>query len=131
MGGGEMAVRAKADPIAYRLALLSADARKLRAALTLLREKSEAWRNSLPRNHAAGVACTEYHATASACVVDVSIENKRPRIHRVTVALHCGPAVNPLTVESQYQGGIVFGVSQLMAKGCDHVEGRSSGTTKL
>jgi len=61
--------------------------------------------------------CISNHDTAVACAVDVSIENKRPRIHRVTVALDCGLAVNPLTVESQFQGGIAFGVTQLMAKG--------------
>src|SRR6266542_1493795 len=49
--------------------------------------------------------------------VDVSIENKRPKIHRVTVALDCGIAVNPLTIESQFQAGVAFGVTQLMAKG--------------
>jgi isoquinoline 1-oxidoreductase subunit beta len=49
--------------------------------------------------------------------VDVSIENRRPRIHRVTVAVECGMAVNPLTIESQFQAGMSFGVSQLMAKG--------------
>ena len=52
-----------------------------------------------------------------ACAVDVSIENKRPRIHRATVAVDCGLAVNPLTVESQFQAGLAFGLSQLMAKG--------------
>jgi isoquinoline 1-oxidoreductase beta subunit len=113
----ELATRAKIDPIAYRLKLLDPDARKLRAALTLLREKSAAWRNNLPRNHAVGIACNWYHETGVACAVDVSIENKRPRIHRATVALDCGLAVNPLTIESQFQGGIAFGLSQLMAKG--------------
>jgi isoquinoline 1-oxidoreductase beta subunit len=113
----ELATRAKVDPIAYRLKLLKPDAKKLRAALALLEEKSAAWRHNLPQNHAAGVACSEYHDTGVACAVDVSIENKRPRIHRVTVALDCGLAVNPLTIESQFQGGIVFGVTQLMAKG--------------
>jgi isoquinoline 1-oxidoreductase beta subunit len=52
-----------------------------------------------------------------ACAVDVSIENNRPRIHRVTLAVDCGVAVNPLTVESQFQAGACFAVSQLMAKG--------------
>jgi isoquinoline 1-oxidoreductase beta subunit len=126
----ELAARAKVDPITYRLKLLNPDARKLRAALTLLREKSAAWRNNLPRNHAAGIACSEYHETGVACAVDVSIEDKRPRIHRVTVALDCGLAVNPLTVESQFQGGAAFGVTQLMAKGAitlkdGHVEQRN------
>jgi len=113
----ELAARAKIDPVTYRLKLLDADAKKLRAALTLLQEKSAAWRNNLPRNHAAGIACSEYHGTAVACAADVSIEGKRPRIHRVTVALDCGLAVNPLTIENQFQGGIGFGLTQLMAKG--------------
>jgi isoquinoline 1-oxidoreductase beta subunit len=64
-----------------------------------------------------GIACHECFGTGVACAVDVSIENKRPKIHRVTIALDCGLAVNPLTIESQFQGGIAFGVTQLMAKG--------------
>ena len=50
----ELAIRAKIDPIAYRLKLLRPDAKKLRAPLTLLQEKTT-WRNKLARNHAAVV----------------------------------------------------------------------------
>src|SRR5712691_802786 len=113
----ELATRAKIDPIAYRRKLLKPDAKKLRGALDLMDEKSAAWRNKLPKGHAVGIACHESFDTAVACAVDVSIENKRPKIHRVTVALDCGLAVNPLTVESQFQAGVAFGVTQLMAKG--------------
>ncbi len=113
----ELAARAKMDPIAYRRKLLKPDAKKLRAALDLMAEKSAAWRNNLPRGHAAGISCHECFGTAVACAVDVSIENKRPKIHRATVALDCGLAVNPLTIESQFQGGLGFGVTQLMAQG--------------
>ena len=112
----ELAARAKADPIAYRRRLLKPEARKLRAVLDVLAEKS-AWRRRLPRGHAAGVACHESFDTGVACAVDVSIENKRPRIHRATVAVDCGLAVNPLTIESQFEAGLAFGVSQLVAKG--------------
>ena len=49
--------------------------------------------------------------------MEVSIENKRPKIHRATVAVNCGLSVNPLTVESQFQAGLGFGVTQLMAQG--------------
>jgi isoquinoline 1-oxidoreductase beta subunit len=112
----ELAARAKMDSIAYRRKLLSPKAKKLRAVLDLLEEKS-AWRRKVPKGHAAGIACHESFETGVACAVDVSIENKRPRIHRATVAVDCGLAVNPLTVESQFQAGIAFGVSQLMAKG--------------
>ncbi len=113
----ELAMRAKMDPIAYRLKLLAADAKKLRAPLNLLQERTAAWRHNLPRGRAAGVACSEYHETGVACAVDVSIENNRPRIHRAVVAVDVGLAVNPLTIESQCQGGVIFGLSQLMAKG--------------
>jgi len=112
----ELAVRAKTDPIAYRLKLLDPGARKQRAVLTLLQQQS-GWRNKLPRGHAVGIACSQYHDTAVACAVDVSIVDKRPRIHRATVAIDCGLAVNPLSVESQVQGGLGFGLSQLMANG--------------
>ena len=112
----ELATRAKIDPIVYRQKLLKADAKKLRSVLDLLAEKS-AWRNSLPKGHAVGIASHECFDTAVACAVDVSIENKRPKIHRATVAVNCGLAVNPLTVESQFQAGLGFGVTQLMAHG--------------
>ena len=113
----ELAARARTDPIAYRRKLLKPEAKKLRAALDLMDQQSAAWRNNLPRGHAAGIACHECFGTAVACAVDVSIENKRPKIHRATVAVDCGLAVNPLTIESQFQGGVGFGVTQLMAQG--------------
>jgi isoquinoline 1-oxidoreductase beta subunit len=113
----ELAARARVDPIAYRRKLLNPEARKLRAALDLMDAKSAAWRRSLPQGHAVGFACHECFGTAVACAAEVSIENKRPRIHRVTVAVDAGLVVNPLTVESQFQAGAGFGLSQLMAKG--------------
>ncbi|MEP6742608.1 MAG: xanthine dehydrogenase family protein molybdopterin-binding subunit [bacterium] len=112
----ELATRARMDPIAYRHKLLKDDAKKLRSVLDLLDEKS-AWRKRLPKGHAIGIAVHECFDTAVACAVDVSLENKRPKIHRATVAVNCGLAVNPLTVESQFQAGLGFGITQLMAKG--------------
>ncbi len=113
----ELAAHAKTDPIAYRRKLLKPEAKKLLAALDLLEAKSAAWRRNLRKGHAVGISCHESFGTGVACAVDVSIENKRPKIHRVTVAVDCGIAVNPLTIESQFQAGVAFGLSQLMAKG--------------
>lgn len=114
----ELAMRAKMDGISYRRKLLKPDAKKLRAALDLLDEKSGGWRNKLPPpGHAIGIACHESFETAVACAVEVSIENKRPRIHSATMAVHCGMAVNPLTVKSQFQGGAGFGLTQLVGQG--------------
>lgn len=113
----ELAMRARMDPIAYRRKLLKREAKKLHAALDLLEAKSAVWRRNVPKGHAVGIACHESFGTGVACAVDVSIVNKRPKIHRATIALDCGLAVNPHTVESQFQGGVGFGLSQLMAKG--------------
>lgn len=113
----ELAMRAKVDPIAYRRKLLKPDAKKLHSVLDLMEAKSAGWRRKLPRGHAVGFACHESFGTGVACAADVSIKDKRPRIHRVTIAVDCGLAVNPLSVESQFEAGVAFGVSQLMAKG--------------
>jgi isoquinoline 1-oxidoreductase beta subunit len=113
----ELAARAKADPIAYRLKLLAPDAKKLRACLALLEEKIASWRSSIPRSHAVGIACHESFDTGVACAVEVSVEEKRPRIHRATITVDPGFAVNPLTIESQMQGGVTFGITQLMSRG--------------
>ncbi len=113
----ELATRAKIDPIAYRRKLLKPEAKKLHAVLDLMEARSAAWRRTLPKGHAVGFACHESFGTGVACAVDVSIKDKRPRIHRATIAVDCGLAVNPLSVESQFEAGVAFGLSQLMAKG--------------
>lgn len=113
----ELATRARMDPFAYRRKLLKPDAKKPHSVVDLLDQATAAWRNKLPSGHALGVACHESFGTGVGCAVDVSIENKRPRIHRATVAVDCGLAVNPLSVESQFQAGLSFGLTQLMAKG--------------
>lgn len=113
----ELAARARMDPIAYRRKLLKPEAKKLLRPLDLLEKATAGWRRQLPRGHALGVSCHESFGTGVACAVDVSIENKRPKIHRATVAVDCGLAVNPLSVESQFQAGLTFGLSQLMARG--------------
>lgn len=113
----ELAVRAKMDPIAYRRKLLKPEAKKPLAALDLLDKQTASWRNRLPKGHALGISCHESFGTGVACAVDVSIENKRPKIHRAALAVDCGVAVNPLSIESQFQAGIGFGLTQLMAKG--------------
>lgn len=113
----ELATRARMDPIAYRLKLLKPDAKKLISTLNLLDKQTAAWRNRLPKGHALGVSAHESFGTGVACAVDVSIENKRPKIHRATLAVDCGVAVNPLTIESQFQAGVGFGLIQLSPKG--------------
>ena len=111
----ELATRAKMDPIEYRRKLMDPKATKTLAALNLLAEKAT-WRDKLPAGHAAGIACHYSFNTAVACAAEVSLENGRVRVHRVTVTVDAGMPVNPLTIESQMQGGMTFGISQLVPK---------------
>jgi isoquinoline 1-oxidoreductase beta subunit len=47
-------------------------------------------------------------------VAEVSIVDGWPRVHRITAAVDCGTAVNPLTIEAQLQGAAMYGLSALL-----------------
>jgi isoquinoline 1-oxidoreductase beta subunit len=106
----ELAVTAGADPIAYRLALLDAKLTRERAVLNLAREKS-GWGKPLPKGRARGVAMHQCAGSVVAQVAEVSLDSDRIRVHKVTAAIDCGTAVNPLTIEAQVQSALVFGLS--------------------
>ncbi len=106
----EMAAAAKQDPIAYRLALLDAKHARHRAVLSLVRDKS-GWGTPAPTGVGRGVAVHESFNSVCAHVVEVSVQDNRIRVHRVTSAIDCGLAVNPLTIEAQVQSAMVFGLS--------------------
>jgi isoquinoline 1-oxidoreductase beta subunit len=110
----ELAHESKQDPVAYRRALLPADARE-RKALDLAVEKF-GWGKRLPAGHAAGVAVHASFESYVAQIAEVSVEGGESgqgsiKVHRVVCAIDCGPVVNPLTVEAQMQSGIVYGLS--------------------
>lgn len=105
----ELAHAAKQDPLAYRRALLPADARE-RRALDLAAERF-GWGKPLPKGHGVGVAVHASFGSYVAQIAEVSVENKTIKVHRVVCAIDCGPVVNPLTVEAQMQSGIAFGLS--------------------
>jgi isoquinoline 1-oxidoreductase beta subunit len=106
----EMAAAAKKDPIAYRLEVLDAKSTRHRGVLIAVRDKSD-WNRPPPKGRARGVAMHESRETVCAQVVEVSVQGGRVRVHRVTAAIDCGLAVNPLGVEAQVQSAIVFGLS--------------------
>lgn len=105
----ELAHAAKQDPLEYRRALLPKDSRE-RRALDLAAEKF-GWGTPLPKGHGAGIAVHQSFGSYVAQIAEVSVEDGKPRVHRVVCAIDCGPVVNPLTVEAQMQSGIVFGLS--------------------
>jgi len=105
----ELAHAAKRDPVEYRLALLDKSPRFV-AALKLAADKA-GWKKPLPVGRARGVAVHEAFGSIVAEVAEVGVEDGRIRVHEVTCVVDCGTAVNPLAIEAQVEGCVVYGLS--------------------
>ena len=109
------------DPVAFRLSLLE-DMPRHAAVLKLAADKA-GWGRPSPAGRARGVALHESFDTIVAQVAEVSVDNGRPRVHRVVAAVDCGIVVNPQIVAQQMEGGVVFGLSAALHGRIDIVDG--------
>jgi isoquinoline 1-oxidoreductase beta subunit len=104
----ELAHAAGRDPLDMRRELYSGQAL---GVIELAAEKA-GWGESLPEGWGRGMA---YHATFGvthvAMVADVEVSGGEVRVHRVVVAVDCGPVINPDNVAAQMEGGVVFGLT--------------------
>ena len=120
----ELAVAAGKDPLEYRLQLLSKDTEikyfdaswntaRLRNVLKLAAEKA-GWNKPLRQGRYRGIACFGCFSTYAADVVEISMENGAPIVHRVVSVVDCGQVVNPNILEQQIQGAVVFGLANAL-----------------
>jgi isoquinoline 1-oxidoreductase beta subunit len=122
----EVAYARGADPLPFRLEMLKGadvikagsttiDRRRLRRVLETVHDKS-GWDTPVAKRHGRGVACNAYFGhTYIAYVADVAIDNEENvRVERVVAAVDCGLVVNPIGVEQQMEGGIIWGVSSAL-----------------
>jgi isoquinoline 1-oxidoreductase beta subunit len=100
------------DPYELRRELL-ADHPRLLGVLNLAAEKA-GWGSSLPAGVGRAIAVHESFKGFAAHVVEASVEEGRPRIHRVVCAIDCGLVVNPDQVEAQMQGAVSFALSSVL-----------------
>jgi isoquinoline 1-oxidoreductase beta subunit len=68
------------------------------------------WSKSAPGRYR-GIAMAPANGSVVAQVAEVSLEDGKVKVHRVTCAVDCGLAVNPNCVAAQMEGGIAFGLS--------------------
>ncbi len=109
----ELAWAASRDPLEFRAAMLAGKPRHLRALKTAAEKAG--WGAPPPGGRARGLAVHESFGSIIAEVAEVSVEkDKRIRVHKVTCAVDCGQAVNPLGVEAQVQGAVAFGLSAVL-----------------
>src|ERR1017187_8606683 len=120
----ELAAAARKDPLEYRLHMLAKDqdiqfftttwrTARMRGVLQLAADKAE-WKNALPPGRSRGIACFGCFGTYVAEVVEISMENNTPRVHRVVAAVDCGQVVNPGILEQQIQGGVVYALTNAL-----------------
>jgi len=120
----ELAVATKKDPLEYRLHLLSKDedikyfdtvwhTARMRGVLQLVAEKA-GWGKPLPAGHYQGIACFGCFSTYMAEVVEITMENDQPRVHRVVAAMDCGQVVNPNILEQQIKGGVTYALTNAL-----------------
>jgi isoquinoline 1-oxidoreductase beta subunit len=123
----ECAHAAKADPLAYRRALLKNHPRHL-AVLDLLIEKA-GWTTPLSVTQDGlqtkrGLALHESFGSIVAMVAEVSVsKDKEIRVHKITAAVDCGFCINPAGVAQQVESSVAFGLSAALWGKIDFVAG--------
>jgi isoquinoline 1-oxidoreductase beta subunit len=105
----ELALAAGQDPLAFRRGLTAGNP-KGESTLAMLAGIFDFDR---PRGKGRGIglAMADGWNCICAAAMDLSIEGDGGiRIHDVACAVHCGTVINPAIVESQVQGGFLFGL---------------------
>ncbi len=111
----EMALKAEKSPIAFRLSQIADTeaGNRLKEVIKVAAEKA-AYSDEVINGRAMGFAASTDAGAPCAQVVEVSIENKQIKVHKVTCVLDCGIAVNPDQVKAQCEGSIIMGMSAAM-----------------
>ena len=105
----EMAHAAGIDPYLYRRKLLNKSPRNL-AVLDAVAKHAD-WGAPLPAGVFRGIALNEACGSYCAQVVEASVGAGGVRVHRVVSAIDPGHVVNPLSVEMQTQGAIIYALT--------------------
>jgi len=118
----ELAASAVMDPLQYRLRLLNEEAPAARV-LNKVAEMSN-WKSGVDeQGRAMGIAMVHSFGSTVAQIVEASVTEQGPKVHRVFCAVDCGVPVNPQAIEAQVQGSVNFALSAALYGKCDLSEG--------
>lgn len=105
----EMAAAAGIDPYLYRRRLLRNSPKNL-AVLDAAATKAN-WQTPPPPGVHRGIAVTEACGSFCAQVAEVSVDQGKLHVHRFVSAIDPGHVVNPLSIEMQNEGAVIFGLT--------------------
>jgi isoquinoline 1-oxidoreductase beta subunit len=110
----ELAHAAGKDPLEFRLNLLKNEMRP-RRVLETVAEKA-GWGKPLVRGNGRGIAQHTCFGTSAAHVAEVTVNEKDGtfRVHRIVVAVDCGPAVAPFNIKTQIEGAVTMALSTVL-----------------
>lgn len=126
----ELAFAAGQDQLAFRLAMLENQPR-IRAVL----EKAAAmigWKARKPgsgKGKGRGIAFSYADNSFCAIATEVSVKGKTLKIERIASAFDGGLAIDPVSVEGQISGGIVFGLQAALWGEVHFADGRPTAQT--
>jgi isoquinoline 1-oxidoreductase beta subunit len=107
----ELAHAVREDPVQFRLKFMANSPKHL-AVLNAVAEHI-GW-SKPPKGISRGVAVSMGYGSYIAAVAQISINGiNKIKIHRITVAIDPGHAVNPAQIERQVAGSLVYGLSAL------------------
>ncbi len=104
----DMLERAKSDPVGEEN---DYDAARYAAVLKLARDKS-GWNNNSGLSR--GVSAYYCHNSYVAQILDLTVENNKPLIDKVTCAVDCGIVVNPDAAKNMVEGGTIDGIGHAL-----------------
>jgi isoquinoline 1-oxidoreductase/isoquinoline 1-oxidoreductase beta subunit len=110
----ELAEAAGVDEVAFRLQNTQ-NAPRLNNVIRVAGEQMA--KMNPPKGHHLGFAAHHSFYTDVAEIAEVSVENGKIRVHKVTCVLDCGQAVNPDIVRSQIEGGVIYGLTATLYGG--------------
>jgi isoquinoline 1-oxidoreductase beta subunit len=105
----ELAIANKIDPYLFRKKMMPSGSRPL-AVLDLAAEKS-GWGKKLEKGSGMGLSFFQGYDSFCAQVMEVTVKGNFVKVNKVTVVMDCGLIINPLGVETQLEGAIIFALS--------------------
>ncbi|MFT5209119.1 MAG: isoquinoline 1-oxidoreductase beta subunit [Flavobacterium sp.] len=116
----ELAEKANIDPVEFRVKNTVGNPR-LNNVIKVAQQKMQGMQPAAGRH--LGFAAHNSFFTDVAEIAEVSIVNKKIRVHKVTCIVDCGIAVNPDIVRAQMEGAVMYGLTAALYGDLDLEQG--------